>query len=164
MFFVWFFIGKRAQTPAAPRRGGGLGPLGCKKPHKSRSRDPSRPAPEALVLVHRRGGNIDGPGRGWTLAGNLKLFKDPEIDHFGDLGGSGCPGNHSKWRRAKPPTGWNGFQGPRGRPDPQNGQFPGPYKILRIFWPAKVHLGFLYMILLTDRKSPRNGLRIGLRG
>ena len=42
--FVWFFTAKRAQTPAAPRRGGGLGPLSCKKQRKSRPRDPSQPA------------------------------------------------------------------------------------------------------------------------
>ena len=47
--FLRLFIAKRAQTLAAPRRGGGLGPLSFKKPHKRRPRGPSRPAPEALV-------------------------------------------------------------------------------------------------------------------
>ena len=47
---LWFFIAKRAQTPATPRRGGGLGPLSYEEPHKSRPRDPSRPVSDALLF------------------------------------------------------------------------------------------------------------------
>ena len=52
MPFVRSLIAKRARTLAAPRRGGGLGPLSYEKRHKSPPRDPSRPAPEALLLVY----------------------------------------------------------------------------------------------------------------
>ena len=53
---------ERGQTLAAPRCGEGLGPLSFKKPHKSRPWDPSRPAPEAQLLVHFRGNTIGGHG------------------------------------------------------------------------------------------------------
>jgi len=47
VWFVWLFTARRAQTPAAPWCGEGLGTLSCEQPLKSRRRDPSRPAPEA---------------------------------------------------------------------------------------------------------------------
>ena len=49
MTFVRFFTAKRPQTPAAPRRGGGMGPLSYKNHTKV---DPgTRPAPEALLFT-----------------------------------------------------------------------------------------------------------------
>jgi len=63
------------SPPAAPRRGrGGLGYLSYKKPHKNRSRDPSRPAPEAILF----------PILGETLLRDLVpgpgiLLKDPGV-------------------------------------------------------------------------------------
>jgi len=59
--FVWLLTAKKAQTPAAPRRGEGLSPLSWKKQHKNRPRDPSRPAPEAMI-PNFKGSTIERPG------------------------------------------------------------------------------------------------------
>ena len=64
--------------------------------------------------------------RGRTLAVSLEFVKDPEIGHFGGLGGPGGSGNPPKRCRASPRTFWKGVPGPQGRPDPQNGRFLGP--------------------------------------
>ena len=75
--FVWFSTAKKAQTPAVPRHGGVLGSLSYKKPHNSRPRDPSQPAPEALLLVHFRGSTIDGHGE--SRAPNQPPVPEPRL-------------------------------------------------------------------------------------
>ncbi len=66
--------------------------------------------------------------RGCTVAGNFNLFKGPEIGDFGGLGGPGGLGDPPETWGALPHTFLKGFPGPRGRPDPQNDQFPGQNK------------------------------------
>ena len=56
------FLQLRGPTLPAQRCGEGFGPLKCKQPHKSRPRDPSRPAPGALLFPILWGSTIDGPG------------------------------------------------------------------------------------------------------